>query len=115
MITQEYIQERKLNLKTSYKYVNSILKAKDSLLRFKVKKGIYNEVKDMYKLINNSFQSVFIVEMFVASETEVQCINMGKIQMEVIKVLKMVEVDVRKAVGPDGVAGWIPVDWQNNQ
>ena len=68
---KNFVNKCRAELKLFYKFINSKIKTKDCILRIKVRGEIYEEVRDMCEMMNNSFQSVFTKEdMFVDPNTE---------------------------------------------
>ena len=64
---------------------------------------------EMSELMNESFQSVFTREIdFTAPRMSKQNVDMQEIQVERQEIKDLLEkIDTRKAMGPDGVNGWI--------
>lgn len=59
----------------------------------------------MFEIIINNFQPVLMQEMFMEHETEVRPKHLETIQVDVNEELKIIEMDVMKAM--DCVMGWI--------
>ena len=65
--------------KLFYIFINSKIKAKDHILRLKVGGEMYEEVRNMCEIMNNSFQSA-LTKMFVDPDTEARPPQMEEIK-----------------------------------
>ena len=67
---------------------------------------IYQTMEEMTELMNESFRSVFSVEAdFTEPYREVQQMGLEKVLVQKQEIGKLMEkLDVRKAMGPDGVS-----------
>uniref|UniRef100_A0A0P4VWZ9 Reverse transcriptase domain-containing protein n=1 Tax=Scylla olivacea TaxID=85551 RepID=A0A0P4VWZ9_SCYOL len=87
-----------------YRYINGKMKHREGISKLKREGRIYETTGEMHELMNESFQSVFTKETdFMALKVVSQNEGIQKIQIK--KMLE--ELDVRKAMGPDHINGWI--------
>ena len=96
--------------KLFYRYVNGKMKIKDKIIRLRKGDETYDDVESICEVMNNSLHSVFITdedfiepELITDDDRKIDTITFQ--QEEVLKLMK--GLDVRKAVGPDGISGWV--------
>ncbi|MPC64257.1 hypothetical protein E2C01_058369 [Portunus trituberculatus] len=93
--------------KLFYKYRRK-LKNKEDISRIKVGDDMIDDTKEMAKVFNRSFQSVFTEEDDFKRET-LRTGNESALKEIVVTVeeVRLEGFDVRKAVSPDDVSNWI--------
>lgn len=86
------------------------MKIKDKIIRLRKGDETYDDVESICEVMNNSLHSVFITdedfiepELIADDDRKIDRITFQ--QEEVLKLMK--GLDVRKAVGPDGISGWV--------
>lgn len=92
-----------------YKYVNNKIRNKERIEKI-VKEGMtYQTTEDMSEIINECFKTVFTEEEdFTQPSNTEQSLGMQEIEVSKEEIKGFLEnMDVRKAMGPDGVSGWV--------
>ena len=94
--------------KLFYRYVNGKMTYKDTTVKLIKEKRIYDTEEEMSELMNESFKSVFTrEEEFEEPNKERRLEGLREIRVEKKEIMKLLEeLDVRKAMGPDGVSNW---------
>ena len=71
--------------------------------------AVYEDPKDMSEMLKKNFQKVFTAESdFEKPQRQVRKNEMWEIKISKKEIEEMMkEVDERKAIGPDGVSGYI--------
>ena len=96
--------------KLFYRYINGKLKHKDHIIKLRREGRIYETAEEMCELMNESFKWVFTEETsFVEPPRDAEHQEgMQDIKVDRQEIRKLLEnLDVRKAIGPDDVSGWI--------
>lgn len=95
--------------KLFYRYVNGKLKHRDGIDKLRKEGIIYETPEEMSEIMNESFQSVFTREIdFKPPRMTEQNEGLQEIEVKKQDIKNLLEtLDVRKAMGPDGVNGWI--------
>ncbi|WP_435336435.1 hypothetical protein, partial [Klebsiella pneumoniae] len=95
--------------KLFYRYVNGKMRNKDCIIRLREGNVIYDKVEDMCEIMNNRLQTVFVEEdEFSEDEREVRNEPMQEVMVDEREVRRLMEgLDIRKSMGPDGVANWV--------
>ena len=107
-IVEKCIDEPKL----FYKYINGRIKSSETIVKLEREGKVYENTEEMCEIMNESFRTVFNREEEFTEprreETQGGLQEMEEIQVEKGEISKLMErIDVRKAMGPDGVSGWI--------
>ena len=94
--------------KLFYRYINGKMTSKETIDKLTKKGRVYQTAEEMSELMNESFRSVFSVEMnFTEPYSEVQQRGMQEVLVQRQEIDKLLEkLDARKAMGPDGVSHW---------
>ena len=95
--------------KLFYKYINEKIRSRDTIMKL-IKEGrVYETSEEMSEVMNESFRTVFSMEEeFMQPRREETREGIHELQVEKGEIYKLMEkMDVRKAMGPDGVSGWI--------
>ena len=95
--------------KLFYRYVNGKMKNKQSIDRLKVENILYDDAQSQAEIMNTCFQSVFTRETsFEGEGARHKCNGLREFHVDVQEVKEMMkDLDVSKALGPDGVSNWI--------
>ena len=88
-----------------YRYINGKMKSRETIDKLIKGDKAYETAQEMSELMNESFKSVFTLEeTFTEPNTEVQRQGIENIVVQKQKINELLEkLDVRKAMGPDGV------------
>ena len=95
--------------KLFYKYINGKITNKETIDKVRKEGRTYQTAEEISEIMNESFKTVFTVEEEFAEpsmempQTGMQEINVRKHEIGTL----MEKLDVRKAMGPDGVACWM--------
>ena len=94
--------------KLFYRYINGKLTNRETIDKLVRGERIYQTTEEMSELMNESFRSVFSVETdFIEPYGEIQQMGLQEVLVQKQEIGKLLEkLDVRKAMGPDGVSGW---------
>ena len=69
----------------------------------------------MSEVLNNNFQKVFTTESdYIKPQGQVRINEMWEIKISKKEIEKMKKLDERKAIGPDGVSGYILNECRRN-
>ncbi len=91
-----------------YRFVNGKLKSEEGISKLKVDGIIYENAYSQAEIIDKSFQSVFTRESsFIEPFKTTRNKAVEKIEVDISEVKKIMETDVIKPLGPDGVSNWI--------
>ena len=106
---KDIVSKSKKEPKLFYRYVNGKMKVKDSIARLRDGDETYEREEDLCEIMNNKLQSVYVSEgEFIEPPVEPTTTKMKEIVVGKNEVLQMMrDLDVRKAMGPDNMAGWI--------
>ena len=112
---KDVVEKCKEEPKLFYKYVNGKLTNKETIDKVKKEGRIYQTAEEISEIMNESFKTVFTIEEdFEEPSMEVPQGGMHKLEVHKQEIgKKMEKLDVRKAMGPDGVAGWILKECKN--
>ncbi len=95
--------------KLFYKFINGKLKSKDEISMVKAGEETVDDPEEVAEVFNRYFHSVFTKENdFRGERTALEKgtdLKQIKTSVEVKNMLE--DLDVRKAMGPDGVSSWI--------
>ena len=91
-----------------YRYINGKMSNKETIDKLIKGDNVYETAQEMSEIMNESFKSVFILEEnFEEPNIEVQQQGISNIVVQKQKINNLLEkLDVRKAMGPDGVSAW---------
>ena len=107
---KDIIEKSEKEPKLFYDYIKSKTKKKEHILTI-IDEGItYDNDKDMSKILNKKFQSVFTKEPSFDTNQEAPKPKqkLGEIKLTKKKILKVLKnLDKSKAMGPDEVSPWI--------
>ena len=105
---RDIVQKCEKEPKLFYRYINGKMKSRETIDKLEREGRIYETAKETSELMNESFKSVFNVEEeFVESIVEERQEGLQEVRVERQEIGKLLEkLDVRKAMGPDGVSGW---------
>ena len=96
--------------KLFYRFINGKLKMKEDIIRIRDGGEVVEDPDAMAEVFNKNFQSVFTTEQNFGEEIVGQRNREGMLgfvsSLEEIKDI-LEKLDVRKAMGPDGVSNWI--------
>ena len=94
--------------KLFYKYINGKMISKETIDKLIKGDKTYETAEEMSELMNDSFRSVFTLEgTFTEPSIQPQQEGLGNVVVQKQKIYKLLEkLDVRKAMGPDGVSAW---------
>ena len=103
------VEKCKVEPKLFYRFINGRLKSQDSVLKLRVGEKTYEREEELCEVMNEQFQTVFVREDdFQTPQEESYVLEMPTITVEQCEILDLLKgLDVRKAMGPDGVNGWI--------
>ena len=96
--------------KLFYKFINGKMKIKDRLTKLKVEENTYEDEASMCEVMIDKLQSVFVEEEAFVEPEDVQDVNdkLTGVEFEPIELLELMKgLEVRKAMGPDEISGWI--------
>ena len=106
---KDVVEKCKEEPRLFYKYINGKITNRETIDKVS-KEGItYQTAEEISEIMNESFRTVFTVEEeFVEPSMEVPRGGMQEIKVQKQEIGKLLEkLDVRKAMGPDGVACWM--------
>ena len=91
------------------RFINGKMKSKESIKRLRVGEKVYEKDEELCEVMNEQLQSVFVLEDGEEIESKEQKTQeMPQLTVEVGEVLDLMKkLDARKAMGPDGVSGWV--------
>ncbi len=91
-----------------YRYINGKMSCKETIDKLIEGDNVYETAQEMSEIMNESFKSVFTLEEnFEEPNFEVQQQGISNIVVQKQKINNLLEkLDVRKAMGPDGVSAW---------
>ena len=104
-VVQKCVDEPKL----FHKYVNGKMTSKGTIDKI-IKEGVtYQTAEEISEIMNKSFKTVFMEEEeFTEPKKPLHCAGVKEITVQKEQIKKLLEnLDVRKAMGPDGVACWV--------
>ena len=103
------VENCKAQPKLFYRFINGKLKTKDDIVRIKNEGEVIENPEAVAEAFNKQFQSVFTKEQNFNEEAVTENregLNNIVISTKEIKDI-LEKLDVRKAMGPDGVANWV--------
>ena len=105
-----YLNEKCQVAKLFYNFINGKFKVREDITKVKVEGKIAEDPEEMAEVFNRCFQSVFTKEQEfregIAIMNNGNGLKEAASSTEEVKIM-LDNLDVRKAMGPDGVSNWI--------
>lgn len=106
--------------KLFFRYVNSKLKVKDRIVRLRKGDDTYEDDEGMCDIMNSTLHSVYTVDDEFTEPDNItvpvhgEAEKMDRITFQPEELLELMKgLDIRKAIGPDDISGWVVKECAN--